>query len=216
MVLVIIGLLLGGILKGQELIAAARARSFAAQLDGVKAAYYGFMDRFRALPGDIPTVAANALMPGSPGGCTGGTGCNNSIIDPDEIYVVWAQLSHSGFITNGYNGLITDSAPTILNNPANPYGGYLHLLTDGKYDDTIDPAQPPLLNLKTGGAVPPFVLAEIDRKIDDGLPLSGTFRSYGYTAATGYDNVVNCVVPGSPAQWNGGSALDNCGGAAIQ
>ena len=51
-VLVIIGLLLGGVLKGQELITGARVRNLISQQDGVKAAYFGFLDRFRALPGD--------------------------------------------------------------------------------------------------------------------------------------------------------------------
>jgi prepilin-type N-terminal cleavage/methylation domain-containing protein len=51
-VLVIIGLLLGGVLKGQELITGARVRNLIQQQEGVKAAYFGFLDRFRALPGD--------------------------------------------------------------------------------------------------------------------------------------------------------------------
>jgi hypothetical protein len=46
--------MLGGILKGQELIAAARVRSFAIQLDGVKIAYLGFQDRFRATCRPLP------------------------------------------------------------------------------------------------------------------------------------------------------------------
>ena len=59
-VVVIIGLLLGGVLKGQELITAARVRNLAAQLDGVKIAYLGFQDRYRALPGDYSNAAAAA------------------------------------------------------------------------------------------------------------------------------------------------------------
>lgn len=55
-VLVIIGLLLGGILKGQELITAARVRNLADLTAGVQAAYYGFVDRYRAVPGDIPAA----------------------------------------------------------------------------------------------------------------------------------------------------------------
>ena len=46
-VLVIIGLLLGGVLKGQELITSARVRNIVSQQDGVKAAYFGFLDRYR-------------------------------------------------------------------------------------------------------------------------------------------------------------------------
>ncbi|MGI9335713.1 MAG: prepilin-type N-terminal cleavage/methylation domain-containing protein, partial [Gammaproteobacteria bacterium] len=51
-VLVIIGLLLGGILKGQELINSARVRSLADTTSGVQAAYFGFVDRYRQVPGD--------------------------------------------------------------------------------------------------------------------------------------------------------------------
>ena len=70
-VLVIIGLLLGGILKGQELITSARVRNIADQNSGVQAAYYGFVDRFRQVPGDWPqTNAAQAI----PGVTTGGNG----------------------------------------------------------------------------------------------------------------------------------------------
>ncbi len=215
-VLVIVGLLLGGVLKGQELINAARVRSYASQLDGIKIAYLGFFDRYRAMPGDLPTAIANAQIIGSPGGCTGGTGCNNGKIDDDEIYVVWAQISHSGFIQPPYNGTITDTTPTPANNPNNPFGGYLHLMTDSRYDDLLDPAQPPLLNIKSGSQMTGAVLGEIDRKIDDGLPLTGVFRSYGHTATTAYDGVTDCTIAGTPVQWNGGSPVNTCGGTAIQ
>src|SRR6476469_3210633 len=58
-VLVIIGLLLGGVLKGQELITGARVRNLIQQQDGVKAAYFGFLDRYRALPGDYAAATTN-------------------------------------------------------------------------------------------------------------------------------------------------------------
>ncbi len=51
-VLVIVGLLLGGVVKGQELISSARVRNMISQQEGVKAAFFGFQDRYRALPGD--------------------------------------------------------------------------------------------------------------------------------------------------------------------
>ena len=43
-VLVIIGLLVGGVLKGQELITGARVRNLISQQDGIKAAFFGFQD----------------------------------------------------------------------------------------------------------------------------------------------------------------------------
>src|SRR5690348_15917103 len=58
-VLVIIGLLLGGVLKGQELITGARVRNLISQQDGVKAAFFGFQDRYRALPGDYASADTN-------------------------------------------------------------------------------------------------------------------------------------------------------------
>src|SRR5438132_6984174 len=74
-VLVIIGLLLGGVLKGQELITGARVRNLISQQDGVKAAYFGFLDRFRALPGDYSNAVATITNITTPGAC-GGTGAS--------------------------------------------------------------------------------------------------------------------------------------------
>src|SRR5213592_2378180 len=51
-VLVIIGLLLGGILKGQEMITQAKIKNVIADMSGVSAAMYGYQDRYKALPGD--------------------------------------------------------------------------------------------------------------------------------------------------------------------
>src|SRR5439155_9664001 len=55
-VLVIIGLLLGGILKGQEMITQAKIKNVIADFSGVSAAYHGYQDRYRAIPGDDPNV----------------------------------------------------------------------------------------------------------------------------------------------------------------
>ena len=56
-VLVIIGLLLGGILKGQEMITQAKIKNAVSDFSGISAAYYGYQDRYRALPGDDPNAA---------------------------------------------------------------------------------------------------------------------------------------------------------------
>src|SRR5260221_3365198 len=51
-VLVIIGLLLGGILKGQEMITQARIKNAINDFNGVVTAITSYQDRYRALPGD--------------------------------------------------------------------------------------------------------------------------------------------------------------------
>src|SRR5688572_16178489 len=100
-VLVIIGLLLGGVLKGQELITGARVRNLIQQQDGVKAAYFGFLDRYRSLPGDYKSAKATIKDTTEDGDADGiievsGTGSVN------ESVLAWEHLSKSGFINGSY------------------------------------------------------------------------------------------------------------------
>lgn len=61
-VLVIIGLIVGGILKGQELIESSRQKNLISQIDRIKSSTTTFVDRFKGLPGDFNRVA---LLPNS-------------------------------------------------------------------------------------------------------------------------------------------------------
>jgi len=51
-VLVIIGLLIGGVLKGQQLIENSKVKNAANDMNGVIAAYNGYLDQYKRLPGD--------------------------------------------------------------------------------------------------------------------------------------------------------------------
>ena len=51
-VLVIIGLLLGGVMKGQELINSAKVKNLAADFKNTSLYIYSYQDKYRALPGD--------------------------------------------------------------------------------------------------------------------------------------------------------------------
>ncbi|HPV33193.1 MAG TPA: prepilin-type N-terminal cleavage/methylation domain-containing protein, partial [Methylotenera sp.] len=51
-VLVIIGLLLGGVLKGQELINSAKVKNMASDLKNIQIYVYSYQDKFKAIPGD--------------------------------------------------------------------------------------------------------------------------------------------------------------------
>ncbi|MEA1988797.1 MAG: prepilin-type N-terminal cleavage/methylation domain-containing protein [Pseudomonadota bacterium] len=53
-VLVIIGLLLGGVLKGQELIQNSKVKSVTQDFENISAAYYAYRDRTGEYPGDTP------------------------------------------------------------------------------------------------------------------------------------------------------------------
>ncbi len=186
-VLVIIGLLLGGILKGQELITSARVRNIADQNSGVQAAYYGFIDRYRQVPGDWnATNAAQAI----PGVTTGGN--DSGRLDGTNAWVealaLWEQLSKAGFIQGNYTG--GTSAPSAADTdkaPRNAFNGYLVLYRTGDYYDTsTTPAD--RLNLVLGAGIPVNVLRELDLKVDDGLPQTGVMRHALTSGATFSDN----------------------------
>ncbi len=56
LLILIVGLILAGVMKGQEMITSAKVKRIAGQLDEIRAAYLGFQDRFKALPGDFAEV----------------------------------------------------------------------------------------------------------------------------------------------------------------
>src|SRR5258707_11949568 len=57
-VLVIIGLLLGGVLKGQEMITQAKIKNIINDFNGVTVAVTSYQDLYRAIPGDDQNAAA--------------------------------------------------------------------------------------------------------------------------------------------------------------
>jgi len=60
-VLVIIGLLLGGVLKGQAFIDSAKVKNMATDFKNIQVYIYGYQDKFRALPGDDSKVVAHVV-----------------------------------------------------------------------------------------------------------------------------------------------------------
>lgn len=186
-VLVIIGLLLGGILKGQELITSARVRNIADQNSDVQAAYYGFIDRYRQVPGDWPQVNAAQAIPNVDNG-----GNASGRLDGDvweEGLYLWEQLSKAGFIQGNYTGGL-GSAPNAADTavaPRNAFNGFLMLFRTDDYDgdDAVE-----RLNLTLGRGIPVNVLRELDLKIDDGLPETGVLRHALSAGAEMADNDV--------------------------
>jgi prepilin-type N-terminal cleavage/methylation domain-containing protein len=107
-VLVIIGLLLGGVLKGQELINSAKVKNLASDFKNVPIFIYGYQDKFRYLPGDDPNAAshvnnATSCAPDAANHCVKG----NGLIDgawsasgvADESYVFWQHVRLAGLLT---------------------------------------------------------------------------------------------------------------------
>jgi prepilin-type N-terminal cleavage/methylation domain-containing protein len=210
-VLVIIGLLLGGILKGQELITSARVRNLISQQDGVKAAFFGFQDRFRALPGDYIGATANIQGVTQIGNGNGRIEATGATIN--ESYAVWEHLARAGFINGNY---VYAAAIGETVSPKNPYGQYVQLGYDNTYYLAAGTA-PLRHNLKTGNQIPVEIIAEVDRKVDDGLPGSGSFVFTIFTETGGVaPTQANCVNTATPPAWtlNPGGEV-NCGGTTL-
>ena len=177
-VLVIIGLLLGGILKGQELINSARVRNLADMNSGIQAAYYGFIDRYRHVAGDwLATEATVAIGQTINLPTLGAADENNGRIDNDleEAAAAWEQLSKAGFIQGAYDPAAApaDDSAYIAFAPINAFNGAVTLTRNADYSD---PAASDRLNLHLGINIPVNISRELDVKVDDGRPLTGILR----------------------------------------
>ncbi|HSD39129.1 MAG TPA: prepilin-type N-terminal cleavage/methylation domain-containing protein [Rhodocyclaceae bacterium] len=97
-VLVIIGLLLGGVLKGQELINSAKAKSVINDFRNVSVMINSYQDRFRALPGDDAKAdkeMTNAKVASTTPANVGNgkiDGAWDSKVKTDETYLAWQHL----------------------------------------------------------------------------------------------------------------------------
>ena len=215
-VLVIIGLLLGGVLKGQELITSARVRNLISQQDGVKAAYFGFLDRFRALPGDYSLASTN-IANVAVGANGNGNGQIRSVLGGDaidEYIAVWDHLSKAGFINGSFTYAALPETPATA--PTSPYARYIQVIYDNVYGVGGGAVRH---NIKTGNQIPSDILSEIDRKIDDGNPIGGVFQFSTYNGGSGgtaptATGVGGCYAAGPPAAWVA-PTVSNCGGASL-
>ena len=216
-VLVIIGLLLGGILRGQELIQNARVRNIIDQQNGIKAAFFGFQDRFRMIPGDltlgqIAQVGSGVIVSGTPG-----TGA----IEVGDSAAAFQNITVTGFISCQTCTAAAAAASTAANSPANVYGGILQLVTDNVYSTAtaFTAGGAARHNIKTGNLIPSNVLFEADTKVDDGVPNNGQFRFSPWTAGGAAPAGATCengaVAIGTPWQTTANAVDPNCGAATL-
>jgi prepilin-type N-terminal cleavage/methylation domain-containing protein len=108
-VLVIIGLIVGGITGGANLLHTAKLNKVISELKGYETGVENFRLKYNAWPGDMPNATSiwgtyNAGT--NPTGVTDGNG--NEKLDPwPEVYQTWSHLAKSGLIVGDYNGVGT-------------------------------------------------------------------------------------------------------------
>ena len=220
-VLVMLGLLVQVVLQGRELVQNARVRDIIAQQGAAESAFLAFQDRFRALPGDYPNASTNIDCGFSP--CLNGNG--NGRIERGtggalhEEILAWQHLSSAGFINGQYRmASPATTTPTPDNTPSSVFGGYMEVVTDNMWGYSGNAVS--RNNIKTGNYVPAVVLAEVDRKTDDGLPGSGKVRFSTYAAAGAAPPIGGtpngCTDSDSAAAaWIEANGSDNCGAASL-
>jgi prepilin-type N-terminal cleavage/methylation domain-containing protein len=158
-VLVIIGLLLGGVLKGQELITQTKIKNVIKDFDATSVALLGYQDRYKKLPGDDNATSRWT----TPLGLTSGNG--NGVIDTasDEAGAFWADLRLAGFISGD-----TSSASEVKASPLNALGGTLAIASAAGLSG------PTLCSNQLGGKV----AGAVDSQLDDGKPGTGSVRGF--------------------------------------
>jgi prepilin-type N-terminal cleavage/methylation domain-containing protein len=166
-VMVIIGLLIGGVLKGQAMIQNAKVKRVVKQGDELRAAIMTFYDKYGVYPGDerLPAVPPN-------GADNEGNG-NGQIAGNAEVYEVFNDLGLAGLISGTYNG--------TSDRPYHAFGDNVDVSWVGNPPGAT---APPAHYLRFYN-LPSEVCLEIDTKYDDGVYTTGSIvSSAGYNTGT--------------------------------
>jgi len=180
-VLVIIGLLLGGVMKGQELINSAKVKNFGMDFKNIPIYIYGYQDKFRALPGDDLAAASHVTSAGItiPNGNGNGvmSGPWDSVTTTDESVMFWQHVRLAGLAT-GSTSIPTTPGRIDPYFPTNAVGGRIGIESGS--------ANPPIVGLKgsyyicSEGILGKFV-TQLDLQMDNGAPNTGAMMAYAYT-----------------------------------
>jgi prepilin-type N-terminal cleavage/methylation domain-containing protein len=174
-VLVIIGLLLGGILKGQEMITQAKIKNAMADYTGISAAYHGYQDRYRAIPGDDSGATRwSGATAGDNNGIVVGT--YNTGTATAESRLWWDHLRRAGFVSgsgtsqpyNAVTGMIGVQTGNGAATPATVLGGFGGLIM-------------------CSAGLPDKIAIAVDTQMDDGAIATGTVRGQRHTAGPNPD-----------------------------
>jgi len=190
-VLLIIGLIVGGILRGQELITSAQLNSVQTEANEIRTATNTFRDRFQALPGDFSDATLidqgdldNDLSSGDGNGRIDGDRVGSNGAEASEF---WAHLGASGLLDGVDADAIADNGVSADNGFGAAVGGYYSIgqnipddfegdaserdmwLVLGNGDDTDN----------TDSVLGADGAAQLDRKMDDGNADAGNVRGGG-------------------------------------
>jgi prepilin-type N-terminal cleavage/methylation domain-containing protein len=191
-VLVIIGLLLGGILKGQEMITQAKIKNVIADMTGVSAAMYGYQDRYRALPGDDNNAGSRwaTSASGTGDGIIQGSYATtppSALTTTDatkESAFFWHHLRLAGFVSGSataeqpFNAVSGKMGVQSSDGGAPGSAGFsAGVLSDGGSPATVFTAL-----VLCSANLPDKIAISVDAQTDDGTGKKGTVRGQRQSA----------------------------------
>lgn len=198
-VMIIIGLLIGGVLKGQQLIENAKITAVITELKGFQVAMISFQNTYGGLPGDMRNAQArlSGCAAGNANFCRGGNGdaIVGAVSDNIMIFNSGGDTENTQFWKHlALADLVTGIDPSA--NPANPAwgsnfpssslrGGYHVLYNNDRWGNAEYGHNFRMQNTLTNPSVgnvgdqplSPLQAFQIDIKIDDGKPNSGVISS---------------------------------------
>lgn len=209
-VLVIIGLLLGGVLKGQELINSAKVKNMIGDLRTVSSLMYGYQDRFKAFPGDQSQAQldaafgagiAAACAPAAAGQCAQ----NNGRIDgtwnaggaagtgvlTDETSLFWQHVRLANLATG------TPTIAAAEYRPRNADGGFIGI--EGVVTDVAGVPTPYISTMRgaffvcSAGILGRYA-KQIDATMDDGNTATGSVQVVANGAARGNPGTATAAI----------------------
>lgn len=170
-VLLIIGLLLSGVLKGQALLDSARVKNLAQDFASIPALIHAYQDKYRALPGDDGAAQRHLCLDGS---ACAAPGNGNGVIDGSwhaegetESFRLWQHLRLAELV----GGSTNPAEPGYL--PRNAFGGRIGVQRGG--EPAVLGISGSLVVCSTG--IPGKLVHQLDISVDDGDPATGAMRA---------------------------------------
>ena len=173
-VLVVIGLLLGATIKGQELINNSREKRLSRNFQNIPVSVQTYQDKFKALPGDDAGLAMHlpGAIPCSPpaaGKCVPGNGLIDGnwsdTTDASESYVFWQHIRLAGLADGS---LDTNSSDYI---PRNVLGGKIGVTSASPIIGLVGTL------IICSDAIPGKYVKRLDAELDDGNTATGFMRA---------------------------------------
>lgn len=193
-VLVIIGLLVGGVMVGKNLIRAAELNKLITDIDRFEAARITFEIKYNCAPGDCRNASAFGL-----GNNGNGNGYVEHYAANKETWLFWKHLAGAQLISGNFTGtngpIKTSDAVLNVNIPQSHLAGvgysfYSHIPTystwltefglprslyESAYIIGRDDVPAQIVNF--GGFMAPYDVKNLDIKFDDGLANNGKLRT---------------------------------------